>query len=94
MESHRSALALVRHLSFQTQNIPELALERLEVGVDRLRRISSSRATSATNSLLFAGPLFCLTNRKTLADDFTRQGIGIRSSGNGPRVAHADIAIQ
>ena len=96
MEGDRAAFALVRHLNLEAEEIAELSLEREQVGVRLLCRISSARARNAAwSGIPFAArPFLRLTDRQTLGDDEPRQFRRIRSCGYSPCMTHTDIAFQ
>ena len=49
MQRDRAALPLVRDLHLQTENIAELALERDEVGIDRLGGVARAGAADVVH---------------------------------------------
>src|SRR5690348_16486295 len=98
MERHDAPAALVADLDLEPEDVAELPLERLDVGIDGLgsvaRTCAADVASRSRTSLLPAGLIFRLAHRKPLSDNFMRQSLGVRSRSDSPRVPHADIASQ
>ena len=98
MQGNGPALPLMTDVNFQAEDIAELPLQRIEVGVPGLRCISIARAAD-----IIAGPgtiplapssLFRLAHGQALCDDFPCQRLGILGSRDGACVAHTDIPSQ
>ena len=98
MEGHRSPLPFVIHLDLEAQDIAELTLERLKVGVGRLYGTAgagTSEVGVGASARLFAPRTrLSLADRIALGDDLPGQFFGIVSVGDRPRMTHADIAFQ
>ena len=97
MEGDGAALTFVRDLNLEAEEIAELPFERDEVGIGMLLRVplaSAGNPRAGTGPEPFApSPLLGLPNRETLRDDLAGELGRIGRRRNGPRVAHADIAL-
>ena len=98
MQGDCAALPLVHHLHLQPEHVAELALERLEVGVDGLGGVARARAADVGAR---AGPTFSRRARSSawrtdrpLATISRVSSSGSSARGNRARMAHADIALQ
>ena len=98
MKRDCAALPLVAYLDLESEKIGELALERLDVRIGSLGRVSSTCARDpgacAGLELLTARLLLRLADRKAFADHIAGERFWIGSGRYSPRVAHADIALQ
>ena len=98
MQRHIAALPFVRDLDLEAEDIAELTLERVEVGIGGLGRIARARPPDVgarPRPPLFAPrPLLCLPDREAPGDDLARQFLWVVRGGNSPCVTHTDIALQ
>ena len=96
MQRDGPAFALVIDLNLQAENVPELSLKRVEIGVDDRCRVaragSSDVGARAWPSLFLARPFFGLPHRETLGDDLACELLGVIGRGDSPGMAHTDIA--
>ena len=84
------------NLDPDSEQIAELPLQRGQVGIDRPLGVARRRATSAAAG---AGPnllrqMLGLADRQVPVDDLIGQLFRVWRSGDGPGMAHADIASQ
>ena len=98
MEGDRAALPFVHDLDLEAEQVAKLALEHLEIGINRLGRISGAGAGDVDARprarFLAARPIFHLAYRQAPRDDLAGQRLGIVRRGDGAGMAHADIALQ
>ena len=98
MKRHCAALPLVDDLDPEPEQVAELALEHLKVGVHRLggvARAGAANVRARAGARLFASRAgFGLAHGQAFRNDLTRQFLRIRRGRHGPRMAHTDIAFQ
>ena len=95
MENDRTPLPFVVDLHSHPQNIAELALECLEIGIDHPHRIAGACALARIrHSRLFfaARTVFGLPPRQSLRNDLASKSLGIIHRRNGAGMTHGDIA--
>ena len=98
VQRHRAAVALMRDLHLEAEDVAELAFQRDPVGVEGLGGVAGAgrrkaRAGAGTY-LLASNALFDLTNRQAFRDHLARYRLGFGGADHSAGVAHADIALQ
>lgn len=98
MQVDVAALPLVRDLDLKAEDVAELTLQRVKIGIERLPRVPGTCAADVRvgswTPPFTTRALFSLANGKAFGDDFPGEFFRVVSRGHGTSVAHADIALQ